>query len=248
MTSTRSAGDQPSEGRQAAVTNEGSSPLLSGRDLVLDFGATPALRGADLVVMPGEIVAVMGASGSGKSTLLHVLAGIIPPDSGTVTYRGTDVTMMHERERSALRRNAFGFIFQFGQLLPELTCVQNVALPLRLGGIGRKAAERVALEELARLDVVDTADVVPGRVSGGQAQRVAVARALIARPSIIFADEPTGALDSLQTEKVMDLLAKAVRDTQFAMVLVTHEPRVAAYSDREILMRDGRTSETRDPA
>ncbi|MFD7864839.1 ABC transporter ATP-binding protein [Streptomyces sp. NPDC057682] len=214
--------------------------LLSARDLRKTYGSTPALDGASFSVHPGEVVAVMGPSGSGKSTLLHCLAGIITPDSGTITYAGRELSALSDAERSALRRSDFGFVFQFGQLVPELTCVENVALPLRLNGTRRKAAERTALEWMERLEVDTIGDKRPGEVSGGQGQRVAVARALAASPKVIFADEPTGALDSLNGERVMQLLTDAARSAHVAVVLVTHEARVAAYSDRDITVRDGR--------
>lgn len=214
--------------------------LLSAHDLRKTYGATPALDGASFSVHPGEVVAVMGPSGSGKSTLLHCLAGIITPDSGTITYAGRELSAMSDAERSALRRSEFGFVFQFGQLVPELTCVENVALPMRLNGIRRKAAERTAREWMERLEVDGIGAKRPGEVSGGQGQRVAVARALAASPKVIFADEPTGALDSLNGERVMQLLTDAARSANVAVVLVTHEARVAAYSDRDITVRDGR--------
>ncbi|MFF8226179.1 ATP-binding cassette domain-containing protein, partial [Streptomyces rimosus] len=137
----------------------------------------------------------------------------------------------------------YGFVFQFGQLVPELTCLENVALPLRLNGVKRKEAEERSLEWLERLEVGEVRAKRPGEVSGGQGQRVAVARALAARPRVIFADEPTGALDSLNGERVMTLLTEAARDTNAAVVLVTHEARVAAYSDREVVVRDGQARE-----
>ncbi|KAB2592786.1 ABC transporter ATP-binding protein [Streptomyces arboris] len=217
---------------------EGS--LLAAHDLRKTYGATPALDGASFSVHPGEVVAVMGPSGSGKSTLLHCLAGIITPDSGSITYAGRELSAMSDAERSALRRSDFGFVFQFGQLVPELTCVENVALPLRLNGVKRKAAERTAREWMERLEVEDVGAKRPGEVSGGQGQRVAVARALAASPKVIFADEPTGALDSLNGERVMELLTEAARSSNVAVVLVTHEARVAAYSDRDVTVRDGR--------
>ncbi|MGC5333207.1 ABC transporter ATP-binding protein [Micromonospora sp. DT62] len=218
-----------------------SAPLLLAEDLHRSFGPTRALAGASMRVHPGEVLAVMGSSGSGKSTLLHCLAGIARPDSGRVLYAGRDLATLSDAERSALRREEFGFVFQFGQLVPELTCLENVALPLRLGRVGRREAERRAAEWLDRLEVVEVAGKRPGEVSGGQGQRVAVARALVTRPRVIFADEPTGALDSLNGERVMRLLTAAARDTGAAVVLVTHEARVAAYSDREVVVRDGRT-------
>jgi putative ABC transport system ATP-binding protein len=214
--------------------------LLVADDLRKAFGATPALDGASISIDAGEVVAVMGPSGSGKSTLLHCLAGITNPDSGQVRYEGRELNTMPDRERSALRRGKFGFVFQFGQLVPELTCLENVALPLRMERVRRRAAERRAMEWLERLEVTDVAGKRPGEVSGGQGQRVAVARALVSNPRVIFADEPTGALDSLNGERVMRLLTQAARESQAAVVLVTHEARVAAYSDREVVVRDGR--------
>jgi putative ABC transport system ATP-binding protein len=169
------------------------------------------------------------------------MAGIVQADSGEVRYRGRDLSTMSDAERSALRRSDFGFVFQFGQLVPELTCLENVAMPLRLNGTKRRTAEAAAAEWLARLEVDAIAGRRPGEVSGGQGQRVAVARALVGGPRVVFADEPTGALDSLNGERVMRLLTEAAHDTGAAVVLVTHEPRVAAYSDREIVVRDGKS-------
>jgi putative ABC transport system ATP-binding protein len=218
-----------------------NTPLLAGYDLAKAYGPTSALAGASMEVAAGELVAVMGPSGSGKSTLLHCLAGIVLPDSGRLSYDGRDLTGMGDRERSALRRREFGFVFQFGQLVPELTCLENVALPLRLDGRRRRAAEHTAAEWLAKLEVTEVAGKRPGEISGGQGQRVAVARALVTGPRVVFADEPTGALDSLAGEKVMRLLTAAAQQSGAAVVLVTHEPRVAAYADREVVVRDGRT-------
>ncbi|HWS34373.1 MAG TPA: ABC transporter ATP-binding protein [Actinoplanes sp.] len=217
--------------------------LLTAEDLHLAFGDTKALDGASLHVRAGEVVALMGPSGSGKSTLLHCLAGIMAPGSGRVVYDGRDLTAMSDTERSALRRGEFGFVFQFGQLVPELTCRENVALPLRLSGVGRREAHRTATSWLERLDVADVADKRPGQASGGQGQRVAVARALVTKPRVVFADEPTGALDSFNGELVMKMFIAAARETGAAVVLVTHEPRVAAYSNREAVVRDGRVRE-----
>ncbi len=215
--------------------------LLTARALRKAYGPTTALDGAAFSIHPGEVVAVMGPSGSGKSTLLHCLAGIVRPDEGSITYDGRELTGMPDAALSALRRGEFGFVFQFGQLVPELTCVENVALPLRLNGVRRKDAEAAARTWLERLEVDDAAAKRPGEVSGGQGQRVAVARALAPGPRVVFADEPTGALDSLNGERVMELLTDAARSTNAAVVLVTHETRVAAYSDREIVVRDGRS-------
>ncbi len=215
--------------------------ILTARDLHKTYGRTAALTGAEFDIAPGEVVAIMGPSGSGKSTLLHCIAGIVTPDSGTVTYDGNALSALSDVERSALRRSEFGFVFQFGQLVPELSCRENVALPLRLDGTPRKQAERRADELLEALEVAGVAKQRPGTVSGGEGQRVAVARALVTDPRVLFADEPTGALDSLNGERVMELLTAAARERGTAVVLVTHEARVAAYSDREVVVRDGRT-------
>ncbi|MFE2692513.1 ABC transporter ATP-binding protein [Streptomyces mirabilis] len=215
--------------------------LLTAHDLRKAYGPTNALDGAEFSIHPGEVVAVMGPSGSGKSTLLHCLAGIVTPDAGSIVYNGQEMATMNDAQRSALRRSEFGFVFQFGQLVPELTCVENVALPLRLNRTGRKEAERTALSWMERLEVDDLKGKRPGEISGGQGQRVAVARALVTSPRVLFADEPTGALDSFNGERVMDLLTEAARSTNAAVVLVTHEARVAAYSDREIVVRDGKS-------
>ncbi len=220
---------------------EPARALLECRALVKRFGQTPALDGASLELGPAEIVAVMGPSGSGKSTLLHCAAGILSPDAGEVVYDGREVGRLPDSERSRLRRSEFGFVFQFGRLVPELTCAENVALPLRLAGSPRRRARDEAAKWLERLEVAELAGRLPGDVSGGQGQRVAVARALVTGPRVVFADEPTGALDSLNGERVMQLLTTAARESGAAVVLVTHEARVAAYADREVIVRDGRT-------
>jgi putative ABC transport system ATP-binding protein len=220
----------------------GASPrpaLIEARDLVRSFGQTPALRGAGLSVAAGEILAVMGPSGSGKSTLLHCLAGILVPDSGQVWFDGRRIDAMGENERSALRRDRFGFVFQFGQLVPELTAEENVALPLLLGGTRRAQALTAARAWLGRLGLDGLEQRRSGELSGGQAQRVALARGLVAGPQVLFADEPTGSLDSLTGEQVMNLLVAAARDQGTTVILVTHEARVAAYADREVIVRDG---------
>jgi putative ABC transport system ATP-binding protein len=216
--------------------------LLEATDITLSFGPTPALRGASVMVAPGEILAVMGPSGSGKSTLLHCLAGILLPDSGVVAFDGRRLDTMGESERSALRRELFGFVFQSGQLVPELTAEENVALPLLLNGVGRTGALEAARQWFARLDLDGLERRRSGELSGGQAQRVALARGLVAQPDVVFADEPTGSLDSLAGEQVMELLSGAAREQGTTVVLVTHDARVAAYSDREIIVRDGRVT------
>lgn len=213
--------------------------LLDARDVHLSFGQTPALRGASVSVGAGEIMAVMGPSGSGKSTLLHCLAGILVPDRGEISFAGQRVDSMTEQTRSALRRDRFGFVFQFGQLVPELTAEENVALPLLLSGKRRAEALAQARDWFLGLDLDGLQQRRSGELSGGQAQRVALARGLVARPEVLFADEPTGSLDSLAGEHVMELLVSAARDQGTTVVLVTHDARVAAYADREIIVRDG---------
>jgi putative ABC transport system ATP-binding protein len=218
--------------------------VLEARDLVLSFGETPALRGASVAVKKGEVLAVMGPSGSGKSTLLHCMAGILVPDSGEILLDGERLDTMREKERSALRRDRFGFVFQFGQLVPELTAEENVALPLLLGGARREKALCIARTGFERLQLDGLERHRSGEMSGGQAQRVALARGLVANPEVLFADEPTGSLDSLTGELVMDLMTSVVREEGTTVVLVTHEARVAAYADREVIVRDGLVTST----
>jgi putative ABC transport system ATP-binding protein len=223
--------------------------LIEARDVEFDFGQTPALRGANMSIRRGEILAVMGPSGSGKSTLLHCLAGILVPKHGEILLSGERIDMYAENQRSALRRDTFGFVFQFGQLVPELTAEENVALPLLLNGLRRGDALAQAREWFTRLGIDGMEGRRSGELSGGQAQRVALARGLVAHPKVLFADEPTGSLDSLTGEVVMELLVTAAREDGTTVVLVTHEPRVAAYADREVIVRDGRvTSLTPDSA
>jgi putative ABC transport system ATP-binding protein len=216
--------------------------MIEGRGLVKRFGATDALRGVDVAIGAGEVVAIMGPSGSGKSTLLHCLAGVLTPDVGVVTFDGVRIDTLPDRKRSELRRTRFGFVFQFGQLVPELSALENVILPLLLNGVPRTHAETNAREWLTKLGLDGTERQRAGELSGGQAQRVAIARAMVIEPAVIFADEPTGSLDSLSGEQVMELLTSAARSRGCAVVLVTHEPRVAAYADREVVVRDGRIS------
>ncbi|MFE6526898.1 ABC transporter ATP-binding protein [Streptomyces sp. NPDC057794] len=214
-------------------------PLLMARGLTKAHGRTPALRGARVDLRAGEILAVTGPSGSGKSTLLHCLAGIVRPDEGSVTYDGQRLEDLPEQRLSALRRTEFGVVFQFGQLVPELTVLDNVALPLLLAGTGRAAARARAGAWLERFGVRGQGELRPGELSGGQAQRAALARALVTGPRVVFADEPTGALDSLASEHVMTALVHTARESGTAVLLITHDAQVAAYADREVQLRDG---------
>jgi putative ABC transport system ATP-binding protein len=214
--------------------------LLESKSIKKSFGLTPALQGASLEVQSGEIVAIMGPSGSGKSTLLHCLAGIFKPDSGEVWFDGRRLDAMSEADRTKLRRTAFGFVFQFGQLVPELTAEDNIALPLLLNKASRRAAYAKARSWFKRLGIEGMEKHRTGEMSGGQAQRVALARALVIQPKVLFADEPTGSLDSLASEQVMELLVSTASEQGTTVVLVTHDPRIAAYADREVMVRDGK--------
>ena len=215
-------------------------PLLSARDIVLEYGPNRALDGITLDVQPGEVVALVGPSGSGKTSLLHCLSGLIRPDSGRVWFRGQGIDSLPERSRDRLRREEFGFVFQFGELVPELTIVENVALPLRLQGATRAVAERRALEQLALLGVGPLGPRRVGEVSGGEMQRAAIARALVHRPSVVFADEPTGALDEDNRELVLLELLKAATESHAAVVLVTHAMSLARRADRRVAIAGGR--------
>jgi putative ABC transport system ATP-binding protein len=214
--------------------------IIEARDVYRSFGQTQALAGASLAVQRGEILAVMGPSGSGKSTLLHCLAGIFPPDKGEIWFDGQRLDKLSDTRRTELRRTAFGFVFQFGQLVPELTVADNIALPLLLNRVHRKAAYAKADAWLPRLGLDALGGRRTGELSGGQAQRVALARAVVAQPKLLFADEPTGSLDTLTGEMVMELLVGVAREEGTTVVLVTHDARVAAYADREVQVRDGK--------
>ena len=242
MTGRRAPGPAPGAGRGEVAVAAKPATIIEARGVVRSFGQTPALRGASLPVRQGEIVAVMGPSGSGKSTLLHCLAGILTPDEGEVWFDGQRLDTLRETRRSELRRDRFGFVFQSGQLVPELTAEENVALPLLLGGTSRAAALAEARAWFGRLGLDGLGNRRSGELSGGQAQRVALARGMVAGPQVLFADEPTGSLDSVAGELVMSLMTRAAREQGTTVILVTHEARVAAYADREVIVRDGTVS------
>ena len=217
-------------------------PVLSGTGLRRSYGRETVLHEASLAVDHGESVAVMGPSGSGKSTLLYCLSGVMTPDSGDVFFKEFWVNRLSDARRAELRRSDFGFVFQFPGLLPELPADENVALPLMLAGMRPSDAVARARELFPVLDLSGLEQRRPGQLSGGQAQRVAIARALILEPAVVFADEPTGALDTQTGDGVMSLLLSTVRERQAALVLVTHDERVANRCDRIVRVVDGRTA------
>lgn len=218
--------------------------LLDAHAVSLRLGTTQALQDVSLRIDAGDIVSIMGPSGSGKSTLLHCLAGIIVPDAGSVVFEDADLCRTGESHRSRIRLSRMGFVFQFGDLIPELTMLENVMLPLQLTGVRPAEARRRAMAVMTDLDIAEVAAGTAGTVSGGQAQRTAVARALVHDPAIIFADEPTGALDSAAGEMVMESLVSAAAARGAAVVLVTHDARVASYAQRNVTLRDGRVRTT----
>lgn len=221
------------------------APLVAQR-LELRYGTgstiTPALRGVDFTVGVNgpEAVAIMGPSGSGKSSLLHVLAGILTPDSGSVMWRSDDLARLRDSQRTRLRRTDFGFVFQSGQLLPDLPAVENVMIPMLLNRTPRQEAKHRALAMLQALGLGGMAEKRPGQLSGGQAQRVAIARALVTGPGLVFADEPTGALDRSTGAAVLQLLTQQTLSRGASLVIVTHDPAVAAACSRTVHLEDGR--------
>lgn len=214
--------------------------MLTADNVHLTYGRTVALAGASATLMPGELLALTGPSGSGKTSLLYCLAGIVRPNDGHVVFNGQRLETLSEDERSDLRRRDCGFVFQFAELVPELTIEENVSLPLELNGVGRRDRRRRVAELLECLGVVELAGRRPAQVSGGQAQRAAVARALVHKPKVVFADEPTGSLDTDNGNIVLHTLLTMAREADTAVVLVTHDPEVAAAADRQIVMQDGR--------
>jgi putative ABC transport system ATP-binding protein len=202
-----------------------------------------AVDGVNLAVDEGEFVAIMGPSGSGKSTLLYLLGGLDKPSSGAVWLRDADMSGLNDDDLSRLRRESLGFVFQFFNLIPVLTAQENVAMPLILDGTSRAEAMRRAEEALSRVGLADRGAHRPSELSGGQQQRAALARALVTRPAVILADEPTGNLDSRSSDEVVQMLRQAVDDWGQTLVLVTHDPRVAAHADRIIFLKDGKIAD-----
>jgi len=199
----------------------------------------PVLRGIDVSVDAGEIVAIVGRSGSGKSTLLHLAGGLATPDRGEVFIDGEPLSSMSARGRAIVRRRTIGFVFQAFHLLPGLDVIENVAMPLLLGGESRARAHARAMPVLESVGIGDRASHIPSELSGGELQRAAIARALVADPKLVLADEPTGNLDSTTAAEVIELLVSRVRSDGLAMMLVTHDPLIAAQADRVLTMADG---------
>ncbi|MBA1836446.1 ATP-binding cassette domain-containing protein [Corynebacterium sp. zg912] len=213
--------------------------MLELRDITKSFPQQRVLEGISLTVSDGESVAIMGPSGSGKSTLLHCMSGVLVPDHGEVLFDGRDVAAMSDAERSRLRLEHFGFIFQDGQLLPELTATENVALPQIMRGVPRVEAHEDAVDMLTRLGLGAFTDRYPGQLSGGQGQRVAIARALAGPPSVVFADEPTAALDQATGHEVMQQIVAVCQKFGVTLVVVTHDPKIADWCSRCVEIRDG---------
>src|SRR4051795_4512120 len=222
-------------------TTNGRAPVVTATDVTRRYGegeaAVDALRGVSLAVQPGELVAVMGPSGSGKSTLMHLLAALDVPTSGTVTIAGQDVGSLSDSDVTKLRRRNIGFVFQFFNLLPMLTAEENIRLPLSIAG---EKPDGPFLEGLLdRVGLTDRRRHRPSELSGGQQQRVAIARALVSQPTVVFADEPTGNLDSKTGGEILELLRSSAEDLGQTMVMVTHDPQAAAIADRVLFLADG---------
>ena len=218
--------------------------VIEARGVSKEYGSgeapVEALRGVDLYVSRNELLAITGPSGSGKSTLLHVLAGIEPPTKGQVLFEGQDLASCTDRERTLLRRRRIGFIFQSFNLLPTVTAEENVSLPLLLDSVKAAEARRRAREVLDMVEMGHRRGHLPGKLSGGEQQRVAIARALVIQPSVLLADEPTGSLDSVNGQRVMQLLRRVVDERQQTIVVITHDATVADQADRVLHLRDGR--------
>lgn len=214
--------------------------MIKANDITKSFGPLQVLKGIDLTVGKGEIVSIVGKSGAGKTTLLHILGSLDKPDSGSVTLAGTDITQLKDRELSDFRNRHIGFVFQFHQLLPEFSALENVMMPALIAGIPNSKARCQGLELLDFLNLADRAKHKPNELSGGEKQRVAVARALINHPDVIFADEPSGSLDSANKQDLHQLFFSLRDQMNQTFVIVTHDESLAALSDRTIRMADGR--------
>lgn len=240
---------QPQQGYPAQVPQQAQQApfargaIISARNLHKSYGNNPVLRNVSLDIFPGESVAIMGPSGSGKTTLLHALSGIIKLDAGSVLFNGPTgqvaVESLSERERTSLRANSFGFVFQQGLLVPELTAEENVSLAAMIAGVPRQQARSISADLLNRLGLGQMLDRRMGEMSGGQAQRVAIARSQVNGAPVTFADEPTGALDSKTAREVMALLLTMIPQQGKTLLVVTHDPNVAAACSRVVYLQDG---------
>ncbi|MCC2599693.1 ABC transporter ATP-binding protein [Sphingobacterium sp. FBM7-1] len=213
--------------------------ILEAVQIYKSFGQLPILRGVDLSVEKGEIVSIVGASGAGKSTLLHIVGTLDRPDKGQITIAGTDISALNEKKMSLFRNKHIGFVFQFHHLLPEFTALENVCIPAFINRTGKKEAERRGMELLERLGVAHRAQHKPGEMSGGEQQRVSVARALINQPALILADEPSGNLDSENAASLHQLFFELRASLGQTFIIVTHNEELANISDRTVHMRDG---------
>ena len=221
-----------------------SAPVLQYIDVVKSYGEgelqTRALTDVSLNIEPAEFIAVMGPSGCGKSTLLHLAGGLEDATAGRVLVKGADVSMMSRIEKATLRRQEVGYIFQKLNLIPSLTAMENVMLPLELDGVSKKHARERAQSVIEDLGLTHNLDRYPSEFSGGQQQRIAIARSLVAKRSLLLADEPTGALDTVNADEIIEILAQLPKLYGTSVVLVTHEPRFASWADKVVFLRDGR--------
>ena len=213
--------------------------IISAKGITKSFGALQVLRGLDLDVAPGEVVAIMGASGAGKTTLLQILGTLLRPDGGSLTIDGTDVLALSQKDIASFRGRRIGFVFQAHHLLPEFSAEENVMIPALIAGVSGKDARAKARELLERVGLADRLTHKPGELSGGEQQRVAIARALVNAPAVVFADEPTGNLDSVTKDQIHALLFDLRRDLGQTQLIVTHDPALAALCDRTVRMKDG---------
>ncbi len=214
--------------------------MIKACDIHKRFGNVEVLRGVSLDVAEGEMVSIVGASGAGKTTLLQIMGTLLPPDVGSVQIAGTDVGKLNDNRLSLFRNRHIGFVFQFHHLLPEFTALENVMMPALIGGASRRDAERRAKELLEIVNLSARASHKPAALSGGEQQRAAIARALINRPSVVLADEPTGNLDTKNRDEIYTLLGDVRREFGQTIVIVTHDERLAAQTDRKIEMSDGK--------
>lgn len=221
------------------LTLKNKKTMIELKGITKSFGSLQVLKGIDLTIGKGEVVSIVGPSGAGKTTLLQIMGTLDKADTGTVVIDGVDVSKLNERKLSAFRNQHIGFVFQFHQLLPEFTALENVMIPAFIAGVSSKDAEKRAKEMLELMGLADRASHKPNELSGGEKQRVAVARALINRPSVIFADEPSGSLDTKNKEELHNLFFELRDKLQQTFVIVTHDEGLASLTDRTIHMVDG---------